>query len=70
MFHIYELGEADHYDSPISKPSLALCMVVAKRCLSKTTNIEIPDMIVSYGCDAMEKDVEAAVLEKTCLRTP
>ena len=70
MFHIYELGEGDNYDTPPSKPFLALCMAVAKRCLSKSTNIEIPDMICSYGCEATEEDVEAAVLEKTGLRTP
>ena len=70
MFHIYELGEGDHYDTPPSKPSLALRMAVAKRCLSKSTNIKIPNMICSYGCDATEEDVEAAVLEKTGLRTP
>ncbi len=70
MFHIFELGEGDKYDVPPSKASLRLCMAVAKRCLSKSTNIEIPDMICAYGSEATEEDVEAAVLEKTGLRTP
>jgi len=70
MFHIFELAKGDNYDAPPSKASLALCMAVAKRLLSKSTNVEITDMICSYGCEATEEDVEAAALEKTGLRTP
>ncbi len=44
-------------------------MAVAKRCLSKSTNIEIPDMICAYGSEATEEGVEATDLEKTGLRT-
>jgi hypothetical protein len=70
IFHIFELGEGDKYDVSPSKASLALCMAVATRCLPKSTNIEIPDTICAYGSEATEEDVEAAVLEKTRLRTP
>ena len=70
MFHFFELGEGDNYDVPPSKQSIALCMAIAKRRISKSTNIEIPDMICAYGCEATEEDVEAAVLAKTGLRTP
>ncbi len=70
MFHFFELGEGDNYDVPPSKASIALRMVVAKRHLSKSTNIEIPDMICAYDCEAIEEDVEASVLEKTGLRAP
>ena len=70
MFHFFELAEGDNYDAPPSKASLALCMAVAKCRLSKSTNIEIPDMISAYGCEATEENVEATVLEKTGLRTP
>ena len=70
MFHIYELAEGDNYDVPLSKSSIALCMVVAKRRLSKPTNIEIPNMICAYASEATEEDVEAAVLKNTGLRTP
>jgi hypothetical protein len=68
MFHFVELGEGDNYDAPPSKPSLALCMAVAKRCLSKSMNTKIPNMLCAYGCEATEEDEEAAVLEKTGLR--
>jgi hypothetical protein len=70
MFHILELAEGHNYDAPPYIASLALCMAVAKRRLYKSTNIEIPDMICAYGCEATEEDVEAAVIEKTGLRTP
>ena len=70
MFHIFELGKGDYYDEPPFKSSLALCMAVAKRRLSKSTQFEMPDMICAYGSDATEEEVEAAVLKKTGLRTP
>jgi len=70
IFHIFELTEGNNYDAPPSKASLTLCMAVAKRRLSKSTSIKIPDMICAYGCEATEEDVEAAVLKKTGLRTP
>jgi hypothetical protein len=69
MFHIFELGEGDNYEVPLSQASLALCMAVAKRGLFKSTNIEIPDILCAHGSEAIEEDVEAAVLEKTGLRT-
>ncbi len=70
MFHMFELGEGDKHDVPSFKASLALCMVVDKRSLSKSTNIEIPDMICAYDSAATEEDVEAAVLKKIGLRAP
>jgi hypothetical protein len=70
MFHIFELGEGNKYDVPPSKTSLALCMAVAKRCLSKSTNIEILDMICANGSKATEENVEVTVLEITGMRTP
>jgi hypothetical protein len=70
MFHFFELGEGNKYGVPQSKTSLALCTAIVKRCLSKSTNIEIPGVICAYGSEVTEEDVEAAVLEKTVLRTP
>ena len=64
MFHIFELGEGDKYDVPPSKASLALYMAAAKRCLSESTNMKIPDMICACGSEVTEEDVEATVLEK------
>jgi hypothetical protein len=70
MFHIFELGEGDNHDVPPSKASLALCMAVAKRRLTKSTHFEIPDTICAYGSEAAEEDVEASVLKRTGLKTP
>ena len=44
-------------------------MVTAKSKLRRKS-LDIPDDICTYGCDASEEDVEAAVLAETGYKTP
>ena len=44
-------------------------MVTAKSKL-RHKSLDVPDGICTYGCDASEEDVEAAVLAETGFKTP
>ncbi len=68
MYYIYELVEDPDYHALKAKQR-ALALITAKSCLRKKS-LDAADVICTYGCDASEKEVEAAILAETGYKTP
>ena len=68
MYYIYELVEGADYPA-LKARQRTLALVTAKSKLRRKS-LDVPDVICTYGCDASEEDVEAAVLAETGFKTP
>jgi hypothetical protein len=68
MYYIYELVEGADYPA-LKARQRALALVTAKSKLRRNS-LDFPDVICTYGCDASEEEVEAAVFAETGYKTP
>jgi hypothetical protein len=67
MYYIYELVEGANYPA-LKARQRAIALATAKSKLRRKS-LDVPDVICTYGCDASEEDVEAAVLAETGYKT-
>jgi len=68
MYYIYELVEgADYHARKTKQRGLALITV---KSLLRRASLDVAVVVCTYGCDAWEEDVEAAVLADTGYKAP
>ncbi len=60
MYCIYELVEGPDYPA-LKVKQRALALIMAKSLLRRKS-LDVADVICTYGCDASEEEVEAAIL--------
>ncbi len=67
-YYIYEMVEGADY--PALKGSQRTLAFVTAKSKLRRKSLDVADIICTYGCDASEEDVEAAVLAETGYKTP
>ncbi len=68
MYYIYELLESPDY--PTLKAKQRALAIITAKSLMRRNILDVADVICTYGCDASEEEVEAAILAETGYKTP
>jgi hypothetical protein len=68
MYYICELVEGPDY--PALKAKQRVLALITAKSLLRRKSIDVADVIYTCGCDASEKEIEAAILAETGYKTP